>query len=111
MGLDKGCSTWYTSYVESDKGIRMPIQRTLIQTKTTPSNHIKYLLWQTDHYAYEIELINRTSVFRKTVPLNQMAFEEACEVFTNNWSEESFKSATTERDYLRYAVLANMDSA
>ncbi len=89
----------------------MPISRTLIQTKTTPSNHIKYLLWQTDHYEYEIELINRTSVFRKTVPLNPMAFEEACEVFTNNWSEESFNSATTERDYLRYAVTANMDSA
>ena len=100
MGLDRGCSTWYTSYVESDKGIRMPIQRTLIQTKTTPSNHIKYLLWQTDHYAYEIELINRTAVFRKTVPLNQMAFEEACEVFTNNWSEESFKAARTTRAYL-----------
>ena len=89
----------------------MLVSRTLITTKTTPSNHIKYLLWQTDHYAYEIEMINRASVFRKTVPLNQMAFEEACEVFTNNWSEESFKAATTERDYLRYAVLANIDSA
>jgi len=78
----------------------MTILRTLIQTKTVPSSYMKYRLWQTDHYRYEIEMIHRSTAFTKTVPLNLMAFEEACELFTYNCYEDTFRAATTKRPHL-----------
>jgi len=110
MGLDKGCSTWYTSYVEWDKGIRMSIQRTLIETKykldIMTERYTKYVLWQTDHYQYEVDMITRSESFaaaepfRNTVKLNQMAFEEAIKVFKKESTEDAFRAARTTRDYL-----------
>ena len=108
MGLDKGCSTRYTNYVEWDKGIRMSIQRTLIETKykldVSTERYTKYILWQTDHYQYEVDMTISTrrsgDPFRKVVKLNQMAFEEAIKVFKKESTEEAFKAARTTRAYL-----------
>jgi len=105
-GLDKPCSTWYTSYVEWEKGIRMSIQRTLIETKyklnLMTERYTKYILWQTDHYQYEVDMIATFNYrkFTKTVKLNQMAFEEAIKVFKKESTEEAFKAARTTRAYL-----------
>jgi hypothetical protein len=105
-GLDKPCSTWYTSYVEWEKGIRMSIQRTLIETKyklnLMTERYTKYILWQTDHYQYEVDMIATFNYrkFTKTVNLNQMAFEEAIKVFKKESTEEAFKAARTTRAYL-----------
>ena len=98
------------AYVRSEKGIRMSIQRTLIETKykldIMTERYTKYVLWQTDHYQYEIDMITRSESFaaadpfRNTVKLNQMAFEEAIKVFKKESTEEAFKAARTTRAYL-----------
>jgi len=110
MGLDNGCPAWYYSYVRSEKGIRMSIQRTLIETKykldIMTERYTKYVLWQTDHYQYEIDMITRSESFaaadpfRNTVKLNQMAYEEAIKVFKKESTEDAFRAARTTRDYL-----------
>ena len=110
MGLDNGCPAWYYSYVRSKKGIRMSIQRTLIETKykldIMTERYTKYVLWQTDHYQYEIDMITRSESFaaadpfRNTVKLNQMAYEEAIKVFKEESTEDAFRAARTTRDYL-----------
>ena len=106
MGLDNGCPAWYYSYVRSEKGIRMSIQRTLIETKykldIMTERYTKYVLWQTDHYQYEVDMIATFNYrkFTKTVKLNQMAFEEAVKVFKKESTEEAFKAARTTRAYL-----------
>jgi len=82
----------------------MSIQRTLIETKYKlhDERYTKYILWQTDHYQYEIDIIATFNYrkFTKTVKLNQMAFEEAVKVFKEESTEEAFKAARTTRDYL-----------
>ena len=45
-------------------------------------------------------MIHRSTAFTKTVPLNLMAFEEACELFTYNCYEDTFRAATTKRPHL-----------
>ena len=96
------------AYVRSDKGIRMSIQRTLIETKykldIMTERYTKYVLWQTDHYQYEVDMITRSCAaadpFRNTVKLNQMAYEEAIKVFKKESTEDAFRAARTTRDYL-----------
>ena len=84
----------------------MSIQRTLIETKyklnLMTERYTKYILWQTDHYQYEVDMIATFNYrkFTKTVKLNQMAFEEAVKVFKKESTEEAFKAARTTRAYL-----------
>ena len=84
----------------------MSIQRTLIDNKyklhVMTERYTKYILWQTDHYQYEIDIIATFNYrkFTKTVKLNQMAFEEAIKVFKEESTEKAFKAARTTRDYL-----------
>jgi len=84
----------------------MSIQRTLIETKykldLMTERYTKYVLWQTDHYQYEVDMIATFNYrkFAKTVKLNQMAFEEAIKVFKKESTEEAFKAAQTTRAYL-----------
>jgi hypothetical protein len=113
MGLDNGCPAWYYSYVRSEKGIRMSIQRTLIETKykvdVMTERYTKYILWQTDHYQYEVDIIATFNYrkFTKTVKLNQMAYEEAIKVFKEESTEKAFKAARTTRDYLDERPIRN----
>ena len=108
MGLDNGWPAWYYSYVRSEKGIRMSIKRTLIETKykldIMTERYTKYVLWQTDHYQYEVDMITRSCAaaepFRKVVKLNQMAYEEAIKVFKKESTEDAFRAARTTRAYL-----------
>lgn len=94
------------AYVRSEKGIRMSIQRTLIETKykldLMTERYTKYVLWQTDHYQYEVDIIATFNYqqFRKVVKLNQMAYEEAIKVFKEESTEDAFRAARTTRDYL-----------
>ena len=101
------------AYVRSEKGIRMSIQRTLIETKyklhDMNERYTKYILWQTDHYQYEIDIIATFNYrkFTKTVKLNQMAFEEAVKVFKEESTEDAFRAARTTRDYLDERPIRN----
>ena len=103
------------AYVRSEKGIRMSIQRTLIETKykldIMTERYTKYVLWQTDHYQYEIDMITRSCAaadpFRNTVKLNQMAYEEAIKVFKEESTEDAFRAARTTRDYLDERPIRN----
>ena len=84
----------------------MSIQRTLIETKykldVLTERYTKYVLWQTDHYQYEVDIIATFNYqqFRKVVKLNQMAYEEAIKVFKEESTEDAFRAARTTRDYL-----------
>lgn len=79
----------------------MSIQRTLIETKykldVMTERYTKYILWQTDHYQYEVDMITRSCAeadpFRNTVKLNQMAYEEAIKVFKKESTEDAFRNA------------------
>tara|TARA_R110002050_G_scaffold54825_1_gene123987 strand:- start:343 stop:711 length:369 start_codon:yes stop_codon:yes gene_type:complete len=101
------------AYVRSEKGIRMSIQRTLIETKyklnLMTERYTKYILWQTDHYQYEVDMIATFNYrkFTKTVNLNQMAYEEAIKVFKEESTEDAFRAARTTRDYLDERPIRN----
>ena len=103
------------AYVRSEKGIKMSLQRTLIETKykldIMTERYTKYVLWQTDHYQYEIDMITRSCAaadpFRNTVKLNQMAYEEAIKVFKEESTEDAFRAARTTRDYLDERPIRN----
>ena len=103
------------AYVRSEKGIRMSIKRTLIETKykldIMTERYTKYVLWQTDHYQYEVDMITRSCAaadpFRNTVKLNQMAYEEAVKVFKEESTEDAFRAARTTRDYLDERPIRN----